>query len=94
MALPKVRYALQWESKNLFALSTAIQDWLTSSNWFGFQAASTLLFKQRCMYIFDANIAVICFRNFIGADEARGDVDRLAWSCNCICMANCITCSN
>ncbi|CAJ1930333.1 unnamed protein product [Sphenostylis stenocarpa] len=24
------RYALQWESKNLYALSTAIQDWLTS----------------------------------------------------------------
>ncbi|KAG5145016.1 hypothetical protein JHK84_030559 [Glycine max] len=30
MALPKVRYALQWESKNLFSLSTAIQDWLSS----------------------------------------------------------------
>lgn len=26
------RYALQWESKNLIAVSTAIQDWLTSSN--------------------------------------------------------------
>ncbi|KAL5706613.1 hypothetical protein ACHQM5_024758 [Ranunculus cassubicifolius] len=25
------RYALQWESKNLIAVSTAIQDWLTSS---------------------------------------------------------------
>ncbi|KAI4325797.1 hypothetical protein MLD38_031164 [Melastoma candidum] len=25
------RYALQWESKNLIAMSTAIQDWLTSS---------------------------------------------------------------
>lgn len=25
------RYALQWESKHLFAVSTAIQDWLTSS---------------------------------------------------------------
>ncbi|KAJ4851090.1 hypothetical protein Tsubulata_016166 [Turnera subulata] len=25
------RYALQWESKNLYAVSTAIQDWLTSS---------------------------------------------------------------
>ncbi|KAG5123593.1 hypothetical protein JHK82_030330 [Glycine max] len=24
------RYALQWESKNLFSLSTAIQDWLSS----------------------------------------------------------------
>lgn len=29
------RYALQWESKNLIAVSTAVQDWLTSSNWFG-----------------------------------------------------------
>lgn len=26
------RYALQWESKNIIAVSTAIQDWLTSSN--------------------------------------------------------------
>ncbi|KAJ0652969.1 hypothetical protein HanOQP8_Chr15g0578211 [Helianthus annuus] len=26
------RYALQWESKHLIAVSTAIQDWLTSSN--------------------------------------------------------------
>ncbi|MCH94914.1 transmembrane and coiled-coil domain-containing protein 4-like, partial [Trifolium medium] len=25
------RYSLQWESKNLIAVSTAIQDWLTSS---------------------------------------------------------------
>ncbi|KAG4943492.1 hypothetical protein JHK85_048138 [Glycine max] len=30
LVLPKVRYALQWESKNLIAVSTAIQDWLTS----------------------------------------------------------------
>lgn len=29
------RYALQWESKILIAVSTAIQDWITSSNWFG-----------------------------------------------------------
>ncbi|KAF2583721.1 hypothetical protein F2Q70_00033865 [Brassica cretica] len=28
------RYTLQWESKNLILVSTAIQDWLTSSNWF------------------------------------------------------------
>lgn len=27
----KSRYVLQWESKNLIAVSTAIQDWLTSS---------------------------------------------------------------
>jgi hypothetical protein len=33
MALPKVRYSLQWESKNLIAVSTAIQDWLTSSRF-------------------------------------------------------------
>jgi hypothetical protein len=26
------RYVVQWESKNLIAVSTAIQDWLTSSN--------------------------------------------------------------
>lgn len=30
-----VRYILQWESKHIIAVSTAIQDWLTSSNiWF------------------------------------------------------------
>jgi len=43
MALPKARYALQWESKNLYALSSAIQDWVKSSNWFGFQAADTFV---------------------------------------------------
>ncbi|KAK7307500.1 hypothetical protein VNO77_40627 [Canavalia gladiata] len=36
------RYALQWESKNLIALSTAIQDWLTSR-------IATELMKQGAM---------------------------------------------
>ncbi|KAG5089428.1 hypothetical protein JHK86_002040 [Glycine max] len=36
------RYALKWESKNLFALSTAIQDWLTSR-------IATELMKQGAM---------------------------------------------
>lgn len=31
-----VRYALQWESKNLIALSTATQEWFTSSNLLDF----------------------------------------------------------
>ncbi|XP_040867166.1 transmembrane and coiled-coil domain-containing protein 4 isoform X2 [Glycine max] len=30
MVIGAVMYALQWESKNLIAVSTAIQDWLTS----------------------------------------------------------------
>lgn len=29
-----LRYVLQWESKNLIAVSTAIQDWLTSGTCF------------------------------------------------------------
>ncbi|KAJ0096841.1 hypothetical protein Patl1_29037 [Pistacia atlantica] len=37
------RYALQWESKNLIAVSTAIQDWLTSSIAMGLMKQGAML---------------------------------------------------
>lgn len=37
------RYILQWESKHIIAVSTAIQDWLTSSNVQGFVLCLVLL---------------------------------------------------
>ena len=86
------RYALQWESKNIIAVSTAIQDWLTSSTWF---CSWLLLFYVTITIIrsmYDVDVAPKCCRACIGVYEARCNVDCVKHTFNSIGMAGNATC--
>lgn len=93
------RYALHWEPKNLIAVSTAIQDWLTSSNWFA-PDGSTLFFKL--VFLSNVMITVLsavdigdpCCRNCNGVYEARCNADRVKHTFGSIGLASNITCRN
>ena len=68
--LESFRYALQWESKNLIVVSTAIQDWLTSTNLFGTHSCYCLLIIiVMASFVCDLQISMNCCRHCTVNDE-------------------------
>ena len=88
------RYALQWESKNLIAVSTAIQDWLTSSNLFGTHSCYCLLIiTVMASFVCDLQISVNCCRHCTVNDEAGCHVDCIKHANDSFGLAGNTTCS-
>lgn len=88
------RYALQWESDNLIAVSTAIQDWLTSSNSCVPLASIVLSLYATIIEIMDDIDTTTWWRTCTGVNEARGYDDCTKHTSYCIGLASYPSCSH
>uniref|UniRef100_I1P6T2 DUF726 domain-containing protein n=1 Tax=Oryza glaberrima TaxID=4538 RepID=I1P6T2_ORYGL len=73
------RYILQWESKHIIAVSTAIQDWLTSSNIFSF---AHLHYQQKLLIytaIYDSGLAMELMKQGAMRTVLSGLLAAFAW---------------
>jgi hypothetical protein len=73
------RYILQWESKHIIAVSTAIQDWLTSSNICSF---AHLHYQQKLLIytvIYDSGLAMELMKQGAMRTVLSGLLAAFAW---------------